>query len=149
PYTPTTVVVLAVPATDDSPVVPENTKVETPMNMSPKNKAHYESEKEAIHLILTGIGDEIYSTVDACKTAQEINKGKEVAKPITPPFKLDSEENSDPEQAQRDKDMQSLQTRENVGCLVVQQPEIQCFNCKEFGHFSKECRKSKRVKDFV
>nr|GEU96250.1 hypothetical protein [Tanacetum cinerariifolium] len=72
PYTPTTIVVLAVPATDDSPVVPEHTTVETPMNMSPENKAHYESEKEAIHLILTGIGDEIYSTVDACKTAQEI-----------------------------------------------------------------------------
>ncbi|GJV02547.1 hypothetical protein Tco_1336116 [Tanacetum coccineum] len=29
-------------------------------------------EKEAIHLILTGIGDEIYSTVDACQTAQEM-----------------------------------------------------------------------------
>nr|GEX68893.1 hypothetical protein [Tanacetum cinerariifolium]GEX69187.1 hypothetical protein [Tanacetum cinerariifolium] len=42
------------------------------MNMSPENKAHFESEKEAIHLILTGIGDEIYSTVDACQTAQEI-----------------------------------------------------------------------------
>nr|GEZ63911.1 hypothetical protein [Tanacetum cinerariifolium] len=42
------------------------------MNMSPANKAHFESEKEAIHLILTGIGDEIYSTVDACQTAQEI-----------------------------------------------------------------------------
>ncbi|GJV49591.1 retrovirus-related pol polyprotein from transposon TNT 1-94 [Tanacetum coccineum] len=27
---------------------------------------------EAIHLILTGIGDEIYSTVDACQTTQEI-----------------------------------------------------------------------------
>ncbi|GKB29287.1 hypothetical protein Tco_0868688 [Tanacetum coccineum] len=40
--------------------------------MSPKNKAHYESEKEAIHLLLTGIGDEIYSTVDACKTAHEM-----------------------------------------------------------------------------
>nr|GFB20787.1 hypothetical protein [Tanacetum cinerariifolium] len=40
--------------------------------MSPKNKAHYESEKEAIHLILNGIGDEIYSTIDACKTAKEI-----------------------------------------------------------------------------
>ncbi|GJS21031.1 hypothetical protein Tco_0449663 [Tanacetum coccineum] len=44
----------------------------TVLNMTPENKAHYESEKEAIHLILTGIGDEIYSTVDACQTAQEM-----------------------------------------------------------------------------
>nr|GFA21220.1 hypothetical protein [Tanacetum cinerariifolium] len=28
--------------------------------------------KEAIHLILTGIRDEIYSTVDACQTAKEM-----------------------------------------------------------------------------
>nr|GFC63403.1 hypothetical protein [Tanacetum cinerariifolium] len=47
------------------------------MNMSPKNKAHFQAEKEAIHLILTGIGDEIYSTVDACQTAQEMWKAIE------------------------------------------------------------------------
>ncbi|GJW08674.1 hypothetical protein Tco_1571097 [Tanacetum coccineum] len=41
-------------------------------NMYSENRAHFESEKEAIHLILTGIGDEIYSTVDACQTAQEM-----------------------------------------------------------------------------
>ncbi|GJS33833.1 hypothetical protein Tco_0532215 [Tanacetum coccineum] len=46
--------------------------VETILTMSPENKAHYESEKEAIHLLLTGIGDEIYSTVDACKTAHDM-----------------------------------------------------------------------------
>ncbi|GKC86183.1 hypothetical protein Tco_1141900 [Tanacetum coccineum] len=72
PYTPSTVTILAVPATDDTPAVPERTAVETILNMSPENKDHYESGKEAIHLLLTGIGDEIYSTVDACKTAHEI-----------------------------------------------------------------------------
>nr|GEW92476.1 hypothetical protein [Tanacetum cinerariifolium] len=134
--------------------------------MSPKNKAHFKSEKEAIHLLLTGIGDKINSTVDACKTAHEMwiaiemlqqglwqlssnnplalvaaaspypdpyyqapkshksfappskqssstrsnasikLKGKEIAKLITPPSELVSKEDSDHEQAQRDKDMQ-------------------------------------------
>nr|GEU32515.1 hypothetical protein [Tanacetum cinerariifolium] len=100
------------------------------MNMSPENKAHFESEKEAIHLILTGIGDEIYSTVDAYQTAQEMWEaierlqqggslniqdvktnlfwefGKEIAKLITPPSESASEKDSDLEQAQMDKDMQ-------------------------------------------
>ncbi|GJU38089.1 retrovirus-related pol polyprotein from transposon TNT 1-94 [Tanacetum coccineum] len=363
PYTPTTVVILAVPTTDNSPEVPELTTVETVLNMSPANKAHFESEKEAIHLILTGIGDEIYLTVYACKTAHEMweaierlhqgeslkikdvktnlfwefekftshngetiesyytrfyklineiiknnltvatmqvnvqflqqlqlewsrfvtivkqqhkldevsyhklfdilkqyqkevnellseriaknanplalvataqshqdpyyqtskshksyaptskastptrshastrHKGKEIFKPITPLSESASEEDSDPEQAQKDKEMQkklaliakyfkklfkptnnNLRTssntrnknvdttprykndnetgqfgnqetvnvagaRETVGGQVVQQSGIQCFNCKEFGRFAKECRKPKRVKD--
>nr|GEW31636.1 retrovirus-related Pol polyprotein from transposon TNT 1-94 [Tanacetum cinerariifolium] len=344
PYTLSTVIVPAVPATKNSLAVPKHKTVETLQTMSPKNKAHYKSEKEAIHLILTGIGDEIYSTVDTCKTTQfykmtnemirnnltvdtmqvnvqflqqlqpewsrfvmivkqqhkldevsyhklfdilkqyqkEVNelraeriarnanplalvataqsnqdpcyqtpkshkpyaptskasiltrshattkhKGKKIAKPITPPSESASEEDSDPEQCQRDKDMlidkmisdlyvkdddcvfnqvnickkiwhslqstskkiykptnnnlrtssnsrnknvdttprynnvnQSVQfgnqrimtvseARENVGSPVVQQTGIQCFNCKEFGHFAKECRKPKRVKDFT
>nr|GEU73070.1 hypothetical protein [Tanacetum cinerariifolium] len=94
-------------------------------------------------------------------------KGKEIAKPITPPFKSASEEDSDPEQAQRDKDMQknlalltkyfkkiykptnnNLKTSSNSRNKNVDTtPRIQCFNCKEFGHFAKECKKPKRVKD--
>ncbi|GJR06809.1 gag-pol polyprotein [Tanacetum coccineum] len=72
PYTPFTVTIPVVPATDDTLAVPKQTTVETILNMSPKNKGHYESEKESIHLLLTRIGDEIYSTVDACKTAHEM-----------------------------------------------------------------------------
>ncbi|GJV61518.1 hypothetical protein Tco_1467618 [Tanacetum coccineum] len=54
------------------PAVPQHTSVETILNMTPENKEHFQSEKEAIFLLLTGIGDEIYSTVDACNTANEM-----------------------------------------------------------------------------
>nr|GEX14880.1 hypothetical protein [Tanacetum cinerariifolium] len=269
PYKPTTVLVHAVEATDNSPAVAEHTTVETPANI-----------------------DDIYSTVDACQTTQEIweaierfvtivkqqqkldevsyhklfdilkqyqnevnelraeklarnanplalvsiaqasqdlfyqtprtyrssapspkplissrshtstrHKGKEIANPITPPSETASEEDNDPKQAQRDKDMQknlalitkyfkkifkptnnNLKTssnsknknvdttlwfkndgqsgqfatqrtvnvagpKENVGSKVVQQSGIQCFNCREYRHLTKECRKPKRVKD--
>nr|GEU80657.1 hypothetical protein [Tanacetum cinerariifolium] len=92
------------------------------------------------------------------------HKGKEIAKPITPPSETASEEDIDPKQAQRDKDMQKnlaliakqfwnqrtvnvAGTKEKVRSKVVQQYGIQCFNCREFGHFAKECIKPKRVKD--
>ncbi|GJU99634.1 retrovirus-related pol polyprotein from transposon TNT 1-94 [Tanacetum coccineum] len=37
--------------------------------------------------------------------------------------------------------------RENIGTPVVQKSGIQCYNCKECGHVSRECQKPKRVKD--
>nr|GEW53517.1 transcription initiation factor TFIID subunit 13 [Tanacetum cinerariifolium] len=72
PYKPSTVLVHVVEATENSPAVAEHTTLETSANMSPENKAHFLAKKEAIHLILTGIGDDIYSTVNACQAAQEM-----------------------------------------------------------------------------
>ncbi|GJS53158.1 hypothetical protein Tco_0626520 [Tanacetum coccineum] len=72
PYKPTTIVVPTVAATDGSLEIPEHTAFETILNMTPANKAHFEAEKDAIFMLLTGIGDEIYSTVDACQTANEM-----------------------------------------------------------------------------
>ncbi|GJW84738.1 retrovirus-related pol polyprotein from transposon TNT 1-94 [Tanacetum coccineum] len=39
-------------------------------------------------------------------------------------------------------------TRKIVGSPVVQQTGIQCFNYKGFGHYAKECKKPKCVKDY-
>ncbi|GJS57528.1 retrovirus-related pol polyprotein from transposon TNT 1-94 [Tanacetum coccineum] len=365
PYLPTNVLIAAVEAAENILPVAAHEEVETIHNMTAENKLYFQAEKEAIFLILTGIGDEIYSTVDACNTAKEMwtaierlqqgeslnvqdvktnlfwefgkftsrdgesmesyysrfyklmneltrnnlqvspmqvnvqflqqlqpewsrfvtvvkqsqeidtvsyhklfdvlkqfqnevndirserlarsanplallaaaqpysdnyyqapvpqrsnapsfkqssstrtsastrHKGKEIAKPVTPQSESVSEEDSDPEQARRDKDMQknlallakyfkklykptnnNLRTssnstnktedttprynndnqsrqfgnqrtvtvagaRETVGSPVVQKTGIQCFNCKGFGHYARECRKPKRVKDYA
>nr|GEX50030.1 hypothetical protein [Tanacetum cinerariifolium] len=250
PYKPTTVLVHAVEATDNFPEIAEQTIVETPTNMYLENKAHFLAEKEAIHLILTGIRDDFYSIVNACQTAQEIfyklmnemirnnltvttmQVNVQFLQQLQPEWstfvtivkqqhKLDEvsyhklfdilkqyqnevnelraeklAKNANP-LALRDKDMQknlaliakyfkkiykltnnNLRTssnsknknvdttlryknddqsrqfrtqrtvnvtaaRENIGSKVVQQSGIQCFNCKEYGHFAKECRKPK------
>ncbi|GJZ60296.1 hypothetical protein Tco_0616112 [Tanacetum coccineum] len=72
PYQPTIVTIPAVPAIGDNPAILERTAVETILNLSLENKEHYQAKKEAIHLLLTGIRDDIYSNVDACKTAHEM-----------------------------------------------------------------------------
>nr|GEX25240.1 xylulose kinase-1 [Tanacetum cinerariifolium] len=98
------------------------------------------------------------------------HKGKEIAKPVTPPSESKFDEESDPEQAQKDKEMQTnlaliakyfkktLQTYQQQpstssnskkGSQVVQQTRIQCSNCKEFRDFTKEWMKPKQVKDYT
>ncbi|GJS58483.1 integrase, catalytic region, zinc finger, CCHC-type containing protein [Tanacetum coccineum] len=52
PYIASTVVIQVVPATKNSLAVLEHTTVETILNISPVNKAHFETEKEAILLVL-------------------------------------------------------------------------------------------------
>ncbi|GKE65120.1 hypothetical protein Tco_1519281 [Tanacetum coccineum] len=72
PYILSTVTIPGQPATDDSPAVEAQTVLKTLSSISPENKPHYDAEKEAIHLLLTRIRDEIYSTVDSYKIAHEM-----------------------------------------------------------------------------
>nr|GEZ23306.1 hypothetical protein [Tanacetum cinerariifolium] len=46
-----------------------------------------------------------------------------------------------------DKLMALISLSETVGSSVVQKSRIQCYNCKEFWHVTKECQKPKRAKD--
>nr|GEZ86824.1 hypothetical protein [Tanacetum cinerariifolium] len=44
-------------------------------------------------------------------------------------------------------DKHELEAHYSYMAKIQEQSGIQCFNCKEFGHFAKESRKPKRVKD--
>ncbi|GKC10363.1 LTR copia-type gag-polypeptide [Tanacetum coccineum] len=85
------------------------------------------------------------------------NKGKEIVKPPSPQSESASEEDNTSPRTGNDRQtgqfrnqriMIVVGNRESVGNQVVQQSRIQCFNCKGFGHFVKECRKPKRVKAY-
>ncbi|GJW45270.1 retrovirus-related pol polyprotein from transposon TNT 1-94 [Tanacetum coccineum] len=142
PYVMTEITVPTKPTTNTKEAVPEYNVLETYKNTTPKKHAYFNAEAEEIHMILSGIGDDIYSIVDACTSVKEmwvaikrlqqgeslnkqdvktnmnklevatINKGKEVVKPVTAPSESASEEDNDEEQAQMDKNMNDNQTRQ-------------------------------------
>ncbi|GKC45592.1 hypothetical protein Tco_1063314 [Tanacetum coccineum] len=63
------------------------------------------------HLTLQVICTTIKETSSTRSHVSTKHKGKKISKPITPPSELASEEDSDPKQAQRDKDMQKKLAR--------------------------------------
>ncbi|GJQ89330.1 hypothetical protein Tco_0000469 [Tanacetum coccineum] len=65
---------LAVPAIEDQPGHPCRVEQDTYANTTLENIKLIDAEAEAIHIILNGIGDDIYSTVDACSTAREMDR---------------------------------------------------------------------------
>ncbi|GJU40161.1 hypothetical protein Tco_1193118 [Tanacetum coccineum] len=60
------------PSTATEDAVPVHTVIETYKNTTPKKCAYFDAKAEVIHLILTRIGDDIYSTIDACTTTKEM-----------------------------------------------------------------------------
>nr|GEW34301.1 hypothetical protein [Tanacetum cinerariifolium] len=99
PYTLSTIVVLAAPATENSPAVPEHT---TELEMTYTQLLMHTKQLMKCRKLSKE------ASLPTRSHATTRNKGKEIAKPITPPSESAFEEDSDPEQAQRDKDMQKI-----------------------------------------
>nr|GEU63969.1 hypothetical protein [Tanacetum cinerariifolium] len=57
---------------DDDNLKQPSTVQETYLNMTPEKQALIDADAEAVHMILNGIGNDIYSTVDACTYAMEM-----------------------------------------------------------------------------
>nr|GEV31384.1 RNA-directed DNA polymerase, eukaryota [Tanacetum cinerariifolium] len=72
PYVLTQLITLAVPANGDNPSQPRIVREETYANTFPDNKVVIDVEADAIHMILNGIGNDIYSTVDACPNSKKM-----------------------------------------------------------------------------
>ncbi|GJW37376.1 hypothetical protein Tco_0060296 [Tanacetum coccineum] len=66
-------VTLAVPTEGDNQGQPQVVRQETYINTTPENRKLIDDDAEAIYMILNGIGDNIYSTVDACSSANELD----------------------------------------------------------------------------
>nr|GEW95002.1 hypothetical protein [Tanacetum cinerariifolium] len=123
----------------DSPAVEEQTILETLSNVSPKNKANYDAEKEAIHLLLTGIRYEIYSTINACKTAHEIWIAIERLQQGESLNKQDYQNEFNEIRAEK------IAKNENLLALVAAAQQYQILIIKH----QNECKKPKRVKYYA
>nr|GEX24515.1 retrovirus-related Pol polyprotein from transposon TNT 1-94 [Tanacetum cinerariifolium] len=165
PYKPTTVLVQVVDSTYDSPAIPEHItemweaierlqQGESRNIQDAKTNLFWEFEWSRFVTIVKQQHklDEVsyHKLFDILKQYQkEVNelRAERLARNANPLALVATA------QANHDPYYQTLRTvnvagaREKVGSLIVQQSKIQCFNCKEYGHFTKECRKPKRVKD--
>ncbi|GJX37337.1 hypothetical protein Tco_0250640 [Tanacetum coccineum] len=158
PYTSTIVTTLAAPATEDSPAVPEQTTCRLRNVGKPTKRLLNKNGQDADPLALVAAAQTLQDLITKHQTSQSYaphqkaslptrshvttdTKAMTIAKPITPPFESASKEDSDPEQAQRDKDMQK-----NLALIAkLLQLTIQTYNNNlEFlKHQKQECGNSK------
>ncbi|GJR06307.1 retrovirus-related pol polyprotein from transposon TNT 1-94 [Tanacetum coccineum] len=144
-------------------------------NVSQAYEINGNAEAEAIQIFLTGIDNDIYSHIKnpECTVTEddEMSKEKEIDKlmalislsfkKIYKPTNNNLRTSSNTSRANQENSLRINRgtgydhqravnvagARENVGTPVVQKSGIQCYNCKEYGHVSRECQKPKRVKD--
>ncbi|GJY07566.1 retrovirus-related pol polyprotein from transposon TNT 1-94 [Tanacetum coccineum] len=108
-----------VPVAEGSSETTAERYMENYKNVSQDIRDQINAEAEAVQIILTGIDNDIYSTYEVNEIRTE--RLARTANPLAP--------------------------WKNVGTPVRAKVWIQCYNCKEYGHVSRECQKPKRVKD--
>nr|GEV54682.1 retrovirus-related Pol polyprotein from transposon TNT 1-94 [Tanacetum cinerariifolium] len=142
PYKPTTVLVQAMDATDDSPAVPEHTTSgQASEEDNDPEEAQRDKDMQKNLALIAKYFKKIYKPTNNNLRTSSNSKNKNVD--ITLRYKNDDHSG----QFGTHRIVNVAGTREKVGSPVVQKSGIRCFNCKEYGHFAKDFRKPKRVKD--
>nr|GEV10135.1 retrovirus-related Pol polyprotein from transposon TNT 1-94 [Tanacetum cinerariifolium] len=142
PNKPTTVLFQAVATANDSAAIPKHTTLRKCGKLSKGYNKRDKDMQKNLALIAKYFKKIYKPTYNNLRTSSNLrNKNVDT----TPRYKNDNQSG----QFGNQRMMNVAGAKENVGSPVVQQSGIQCFNCKKFGHFAKECRNPKRVKDSV
>nr|GEX92357.1 hypothetical protein [Tanacetum cinerariifolium] len=126
-----------------------------------------DAEAEVVQIILTWIDNDIYSIFNVCPNAMEINRGKAIVNSPSSTYEPEHKVVIDNDAPSKDKEIDKLKALISMSFKkiykpfnnnlrtslhtrnVVQQTEIQCYNCKEYRHVARECKKEKRPSDLA
>nr|GEV80306.1 hypothetical protein [Tanacetum cinerariifolium] len=129
----------AVPVAEGSTETTTKRYTKNYKNVTQDIRNQLNAEAKAVQIILTGIDNDIYSTVDACPNTCEMWKAIERLKQGESINVQDLETNLYWEFGKfTSRDGESLESYYS---------RIQCYNSKEYRHVPRECQKSKRAKD--
>ncbi|GJW45939.1 retrovirus-related pol polyprotein from transposon TNT 1-94 [Tanacetum coccineum] len=131
------------------------------MNELVKNQCDVTNHQVNVQFLLQ-LQPEWQSFVMLVKSQQAATKNRGKAIVNSPPLTYDQEPTTMSKEKEIDKLMvlislsfkkiykptnNNLRTSSNTSTQVMQQSEIQCYNCKEYGHVAMECQKPKWAKD--
>nr|GEX84614.1 hypothetical protein [Tanacetum cinerariifolium] len=154
-----------VPISEGSPITRTKRFQETYKNVSQDIRDQLNAEAEAVQIILTGIDNDIYSTVDACPNACEMwkvierNRGKAIVNSPTPIYDQKPSMIAADDETSKDKEIDKLMALISLSFKKIYKPtnnNLQTLsntsranqdNSLRINRSTGECQKPKRVKD--
>nr|GEY79780.1 hypothetical protein [Tanacetum cinerariifolium] len=158
-----------VPISEGSYVTTTETYMETYKNVSQNICDQLNVEAEAVQIILTGIDNDIYSTVDACLNACEMwkaikrNRGKVIINSLQPIYDEEPSMVAKDDEMSKDKDIDKLMALISLSFKKIYKPTNNNLQTssntsranqdnfprinRSTGHVARECQKPKRAKD--
>nr|GEW96134.1 hypothetical protein [Tanacetum cinerariifolium] len=117
---------IKVPVSEGSPITTTKRIRETYKNVSQDIRDQMNAEAEAIQIILTGIDNDIYSTVDACSNASEQaatrNRGKAIVNSPQPIYNQEPSMVAEDEETSKDKEIDKLMALISLSFKKIYKP---------------------------
>nr|GEZ02884.1 hypothetical protein [Tanacetum cinerariifolium] len=111
-----------VPISEGSPITRTERFQETYKNVSQDIRDQLNVEAEVVQIILTGIYNDIYSTVDACPNACETNRGKLIVNSPQPIYDQEPSMVAEDDETSKDKEIDKLMALISLSFKKIYKP---------------------------